>query len=355
MTTPPETTAEAAPKPVDLTVVVITFNRAKMLADTLASLVELRTEMPDGEAFSYEIVVVDNASTDETQEVIGRYESTDQRGSATQVRSFYETTPGVAPARNRGMAESVGEWIAFHDDDQKAHPHWLAQLLHLAKRRNLKVAGGAVRLELPENNTRVLSPQCRTLLGERVGWDVEQPYTRKRIPGTNNFLVHRSVIEDVGGFDPTLKVGGTDADLYRRIRTAGYEAWYTPEAIVYHVIPEKRLADDYMKWTATRHGQHLAVREYREWGPLKLTGMIGVRTAQALVNYLPRYLVASLGGDPEETLGKRALLWRSEGYLKRALYLLRHGDDDEAVHGEKLDFRKGRELLMKGPSGPTAS
>lgn len=342
------TPAPAAPvKTVDLTVVVITFNRAPMLADTLASLVELETTLPDGTPFTYEIVVVDNASTDHTQEVIHGYASEGQRGSAIQVRAFYEAEPGVAPARNRGMAEAVGDWIAFHDDDQKADPKWLAMILGLAKRRNLKVAGGAVRLELPEGNTRVLSKQCRGLLGERVGWVEEQPYTRKRIPGTNNFLVHRSVIEEVGVFDTTLKVGGSDADLYRRIRNAGYEAWFTPDAIVYHVIPEKRMGDDYMKWTATRHGQHLALREYRDWGPVKLLGMIVMRTSQATINYLPRYVGAKLIGDRERALGARALLWRSQAYLKRCADLLRSGDTDEAAQGATLDFRQGREKLMR--------
>lgn len=334
--------------PVDITVVVITFNRAPMLAETLASLVALETNLPDGTPFTYEVVVVDNASTDETQDVIKEYASEVQRGSATQIRPFYETEPGVAPARNRGMAESVGEWIAFHDDDQKADPKWLASILGLAKRRNLKVAGGAVRLELPEGNTRVLSKQCRGLLGERVGWVEEQPYTRKRIPGTNNFLVHRSVIEEVGVFDTSLKVGGSDADLYRRIRNAGYEAWFTPDAIVYHVIPEKRMGDEYMKWTASRHGQHLALREYRDWGPVKLLGMIVMRTGQATVNYLPRYLGAKLIGDRERALGARALLWRSQAYLKRCGDLLRAGDTDESAQGTTLDFRQGREKLMRG-------
>lgn len=343
-----EPTNNDAPPPIDITVVVITFNRAPMLAQTLASLTKLNTEPALAEGFTYEVLVVNNASTDNTQDVIDGFLDPSVWGSAQRIRAVYETTAGVAPARNRGMAESTATWIAFHDDDQQAHVDWLAKLMELASRRNLKVAGGAVHLMLPEGNERQLSKQCRVLLGERVGWDEEQPYTRKRIPGTNNLLIHRSVIDAVGDFDTNLKVGGSDADLYRRIRGAGYEAWYTPESIVYHMIPEKRLGDDYMRWTATRHGMHLALREYRDWGPVRLAGMWFLRAGQALGNYLPRFLAAKVAGHKERALGARALLWRSQAYLARAWQLLRLGEKDESIHGSSLNFRQGRERLIRG-------
>lgn len=332
----------------DISVIVITFNRAPMLAKTLASLVELNTELPSGDRLTYEIVVINNASTDKTQEVIDRYTSESQQGAAVRIRGFYEEEPGVASARNRGLRESQTDWIAFHDDDQIAHPDWLTTLMELAQRKDVKVAGGAVKLSLPEGTDRKLAPQCRVLLGERVGWDEEAPYTRKRIPGTNNLLLHTSVLEDVGVFNAGLKVGGSDADLYRRIRKAGYAAWYTPKSIVYHMIPEKRLGDDYMKWTATRHGMHLALREYLDWGSARLAGMIVLRIAQATGNYLPRFLVAKVAGDAERALGARALLWRSQAYVTRALELLRHGEVNEARQADWLNFREGREKLVGG-------
>lgn len=340
---------------VDISVIVITFNRAPMLTKTLASLVELDTTLPDGETFTYEVVVVNNASTDNTQEVIDGYATDDARGTATRIRSFYEEEPGVAPARNRGLREAESAWIAFHDDDQTAHPQWLVKLMELAKRKQVKVVGGTVKLSLPEGNTRELSPQCRVLLGERVGWDEEAPYNRKRIPGTNNVLIHQSILDEVGHFNTGLKVGGSDADLYRRIRNAGHEAWYTPDSIVYHMIPEKRLGDDYMKWTATRHGMHLALREYLDWGPAKLVGMIFLRSGQACGNYLPRFLAAKLCGQQERALGARSLLWRSQAYVSRAVELLRHGDTNETSHDHSLNFREGREKLVRDEAASSAS
>lgn len=343
---------DASATPVDVTVVIGSYNRAEMLDQTLASLTALNTELPGGDRFTYEVVAIDNASTDSTPEVIARFEQPENRGTAERVRGFQETEPGVTYARNRGLAEAAGEWIAFHDDDQRAHAEWLVRLQELARRRDLKVVGGAVHLCLPEENQRQLAGPCRVLLGEKVGWDQEQPYTRKRIPGTNNLMLHRSVIEDVGVFDTRIKDGGEDADLYRRIRTAGYEAWYTPEAIVYHLIPAARLSDDYMKWTATRHGQHVALREYRDWGRAKLGGVIVLRALQAGINYLPRFTVSKLLGRREAALGARALLWRSQAYLAKAWSLVRKGDTSATNTDASLNLREGREKLIQGASQP---
>lgn len=336
------------PSPVDVTVVVGSYNRSAMLAETIASLTALETSLPDGGRFTFEVVAVDNASTDDTQEVLARLGAPGASGSAERVRGFHEPQPGVSFARNRGIAESVGRWIAFHDDDQRAHPRWLAELQSLARRRDVKVVGGAVHLTLPQGTTRALAPECRVLLGEKVGWDREQPYTRKRIPGTNNLMLHRGVLEGVGLFDTRIRDGGEDADLYRRIRAAGYEAWYTPAAIVYHLIPEPRLADPYMRWTATRHGQHLALREFKDWGRAKLGVMIAIRALQAATRYLPPFALATMLGQRERALGKRALLWRSQGYLTRAWSLVCKGDADLGDQDASLNLREGREKLVHG-------
>ncbi len=333
--------------PVDVTVVVGSYNRAEMLAQTIESLISIDRSLAEGGQFTYEVVVIDNASTDNTQEIIARFTTPEGCGNAERVRGFLETEAGVTFARNRGINESAGRWIAFHDDDQMAHPRWLAELIDLATRRDLSIVGGAVHLVLPEDNQRVLAPQCRQLLGEKVGMNEEQPYGRKRIPGTNNLLVRRSVLDEVGIFDTSIKDGGEDADLYRRIRIAGYEAWYTPDAIVYHLIPAPRLGIDYMRWTATRHGQHLALREYHDWGRARLAMMIVGRFGQATLNYLPRYLMALISFQKEKAIGARALLWRSQAYLAKGCQLALLGNKNRPQDAS-MNLREGRELLIRG-------
>jgi cellulose synthase/poly-beta-1,6-N-acetylglucosamine synthase-like glycosyltransferase len=164
-----------------------------------------------------------------------------ETGNARAVRGFVEPSQGVAAARNRAIRESQGRWIAFHDDDQIADPRWLVELLNLANEKRCPVVGGDVRLILPEKNTRQLSGVCRRLLGEMVGMTEVCQFGRKLVPGTNNMMIERTLFDKVGTFDETMLAGGEDAELYRRIRSTGCECWYTPRAVVHHIIPEHRL------------------------------------------------------------------------------------------------------------------
>lgn len=327
---------------IDISIIVGTYNRADMLRQTLDSLVALETQLADGSDFRYEVVVVDNASSDHTPQVIAEANP----GAACAVRGFHESDAGVAFARNRGILESQGRWIAFHDDDQVAHPRWLAELLDLATRRNVKCVGGNVLLRLPEENDREFHPECRGLLGERWWMTEEQEYNRKNMPGTNNLLVRRSVLDEVGLFNVALTDGGEDADLTRRIRAAGYRAWYTPDSIVYHLIPAKRLNDEYMRWTSLRKGQHVARRERLDWGRAALLPVTIARIGQAMFHFMPRYLAARVSGDRERTLGMRCLLWRSQGYLRQAAQLLVGKNPEITAGGKAMNLREGRESLV---------
>ena len=97
-----------------VSIVVCTHNRAEMLRGALESL----SRIDIGADFSCELVVIDNNSSDATPQVFDEV--------ATQfsypVRRIFESQPGVVYARNRGVAEAQGEWIAFFDDDQLADP-----------------------------------------------------------------------------------------------------------------------------------------------------------------------------------------------------------------------------------------
>ena len=96
----------------DISTIVCTYNRADMLRSALASLYDLAT---DGE-FTYEIVVIDNASTDATPAAIAAAAAE----SSAPLRGVHEPQKGVVAARNRGIREARGRWIAFFDDDQLA-------------------------------------------------------------------------------------------------------------------------------------------------------------------------------------------------------------------------------------------
>jgi glycosyltransferase involved in cell wall biosynthesis len=240
---------------IDITVVVCTHNRAAMLRDALASVLRLAT---DGR-FTYEVLVVDNASRDNTRDVVEQLTT----NSAVPLRYVFETQPGIVPARNCGLREAHGAWIAFFDDDQLADPRWLLALWNLAVEKGAGCVGGAVTLHLPVDCRRALQPTVRMLLGES-DWSVTpQPYDDKRCPGTGNMMVARAWIDRVGAFDHAVGSRGEDTDLFLRLHAAGCPAWYAPEAVVEHVMTTERLQPDYAFRLADWMGANVAKKEHR--------------------------------------------------------------------------------------------
>src|SRR5262249_39190598 len=143
--------------PIDVSVVICTYNRDHFLREALASIKALAT---DG-SIRHEIVVIDNASTDHTSQVIAEA----ARDSPVPLRGVYEPKPGIGPARNGGIQEAGGKWIAFFDDDQVVDPQWLNQLLAMAREKGVRCVGGGNRLRLPPGGTYHLGPEMRGVLG----------------------------------------------------------------------------------------------------------------------------------------------------------------------------------------------
>jgi glycosyltransferase involved in cell wall biosynthesis len=284
-----------------------------MLADALNSLSHL-----DADGFHFEIVVVDNGSTDGTPAVVAAA----NRGSAVAVRHVVESRAGVAFARNRGVKEAAGEWIAFFDDDQLADRRWLVELLAMAREKNVRCVGGAVDLKLPAGHTRILSPVIRMLLGETVGMDEPRKYNANVTPGTGNLIVHRSVFNEVGIFNEELNVRGEDTDLFLRIFNRGFESWYTPAALVHHVIPPERLQREYLCRLAKIMAGGMAEIDRDDWGKALYPFAWLARCAQAALLLVPRLLWALLRRDEEKALGAYCRLSIARKYLAEGFELI---------------------------------
>lgn len=291
----------------DISIVVCTKNRATMLQGALASLYDLAAD----DEFTYEIVVIDNGSTDDTPRVITEASTLAKH----PLRGVVESEPGIVAARNRGIRESQGRWIAFFDDDQIADWHWLAELYRGAMERNCRVVGGAVQVALPAGCNRELSPTVRMLLGEPIGGDIPQRYGGRLTPGCGNLLVQRSVFDEVGMFEQAIDGRGEDTDLFERIQRAGIDCWYLPTAIIHHLTPADRLEKQYLIDLSTRMGRGIALRQRKALGLVRFTAAWLMKAARvALVDY-PRLILAGFRGNAETTLGRRCQLTISQAYL----------------------------------------
>jgi len=319
---------------VDVTVVLCTFNRAHWIGQTLRSLF---TQHTAGE-FTYEILVVDNASTDDTPKVIAAV----TRETSLPVRCVREPRPGPSAARNRGIAEARGEWLAFLDDDELADPQWLRELLTIARQRQVRVAGGAVHLILAEARGGELSPAVARVLAPGGHRRHVCRLTPQYALNSGNQLIHRSVFDEIGGYEETWTEGGEDTELFLRMFRRGLAAWYTPRAIVKHLVPPYRLSAGYLRWLSLRQGWSLARKDHEQGGLPRTLLFAIARSARSLLT-LALWCWARAGADEDAMQLRRCQLWRTQGYLRGALRSAAPGWFPQARFLAQLDFRGERQ------------
>jgi cellulose synthase/poly-beta-1,6-N-acetylglucosamine synthase-like glycosyltransferase len=291
----------------DISIIVCTQNRAAMLRGALASLYDLATD-----DFTYEIVVIDNASTDDTPRVIAEA----ARASRHLLRGIHEPEKGIVSARNRGLREARGRWIAFFDDDQLADRAWLQELYRGAQEKNSRVVGGSVHLTFPGGCQRQLAPSVRMLLGEAALGDQPLTYGGRLTPGCGNLMVERGVFDEVGVFRWVLHGRGEDTDLFKRIEQARIAAWYLPGAIVHHVTPAERLADDYLLELSRKMGEGVALRQAAALGCFRFGLLWLAKALRLLLVSYPQCGLAALRGDRETLLGQRCLAEINRAFLQ---------------------------------------
>lgn len=298
---------------VDISVILSTYNRATMARRALESLAAMDLDPPR----QFEIVVVDNASTDNTAEVIEEVASC----SPVPVRGVYEARPGLAAARNRGITEAKGAWLAFFDDDQTADPRWLHELLTLAQQKNARCVGGSILLVLEDEGFPEAPAVYQHLLGQGHRPKAVCRYNREWAPGGGHLLVHRDVFEQVGRFDESLINAYEDTEFFHRLCAAGIDVWHTPHAVVRHILPRHRTSETYLRWRSRRDGVNLARDKSKARGTWFVLLTAGARIGQTLLVHAPKLLAAWIRRDAGRALAMRWRLWRTEGYLRTALYL----------------------------------
>lgn len=294
--------------------------------------------------FSYEILVIDDGSTDGTEETVEKIAD----NSPVAIRYSRTEGKGISHARNRGISESRGNWIAFFDQDQLADPTWLGELFAVVSETGAYVVDGARDLLLPREPLSYLSSVCRRALGE-ITADRLEPYKRRgrTCSCTGNVLLNRKVFEEVGEFSESLLQGGEDWDFFRRVKSAGFDIWFAPKALVHHVIPPERLTERFFKWRFLQVGVNFAYRDYREWGLAGTAFACIARIGQALLVNLPRLLWAYLTRDRASLLARKALLWKSVGYTRKTFLLIAPGLFPQEHFFDRFELRKEQEALTQ--------
>lgn len=196
-----------------VSIVVPAHNAQATIDDCVRSLLQLKP--PDG---GFEIVVVDNDSTDATLRFLKQYEN--------RIRILHESIRGSSAARNLGIARARGKIVAFTDADCTVDSEWLVNLIPPLAEPSVGASGGRI---LSRKSSNWIERFGEVMHDHRRAIEV---YRRPTIIGMN-FATRRAILEEVGLFDIGL-IRGQDTDLGWRIHGAGYQIKYCPGAEVRH-------------------------------------------------------------------------------------------------------------------------
>lgn len=222
---------------IDISICVCTFRRPEGLRRLLRSLQDLDPATP-----SHEIIVVDNDAAASAEPIVR-----EAQAAGLPVQYFVEPVRGIARARNRTLAPATGEFVAFIDDDEEAHPQWLVRMWREVKRHDDDGGCGPV---IPRFNDR--TPRC--LIEGRF-------FERPRFPTgtmlspwqtrTGNVLIRRQRLMALPGpFDERFNLtGGEDTHLFNSLIAADCRIIAVDSAIVYEHLPPNRTT---LRWLLQR-------------------------------------------------------------------------------------------------------
>jgi GT2 family glycosyltransferase len=195
-----------------VSVVVCSYNGGRTLAQCLSSLVDL--DYPD-----YEVIVVDDGSTDDTREILGQF---------PWVRAIHQSNQGLSAARNVGLQAATGSVIAYTDSDCFVDRDWLTLLVAQLEHSGAQAVGGPNLA--PEDGWLAA---CVSAAPGQPTHVLESDQVAEHVPGCN-MAFRREALEALNGFDSQFRKAGDDVDVCWRLQQAGMWITFAPGAFVWH-------------------------------------------------------------------------------------------------------------------------
>ncbi len=267
-----------------ISAIICTHNRADYLPNAISSLAD--QYLPEE---SYEIIVVDNRSTDKTREIVKGF------GPLGNIRYIHEPVLGLSHARNTGWQNAAAPYVAYLDDDAVANSAWLKKILHVFE--TVKPQPGCVGGRIKP----VWEAPRPVWLGDEIvcsltvlDWS-DTPHVLRNLNAEwlagANIAFPRELLQRLNGFTPYLDRSGArllssgDVFLEKQIQNSGHTCFYHPEVEVSHHIPASRLTPSWFIRRYYYQGVSDAVMQVLTDSPSR---KIRMKTALKLVTGLLR-------------------------------------------------------------------
>lgn len=289
---------------VDFTVAIPTYNGESRLPEVLE---RLRSQI-NTEQISWEIIVVDNNSTDATARVVEEYQA--HWYQEFPLRYVWESEQGVGFARQRAIEEATGEIVGFLDDDNLPAPNWVVEAYKFAREHPQAGAYGSqihgvFEVEPPQE----LKPIIFYLaIVERGPDPVEYEPRKNGVPPGAGLVVRRKVWQEcvpprlflVGRSGKSLLPTGQDAEALLYIHQAGWKIWYNPAMEINHLIPSWRLEKKYLMHLERNIGlgrYYLRMLALQRWQRPFASLIYLINDLRKVIFHRIRYHQAAIEGD----------------------------------------------------------
>lgn len=291
----------------DFSVIIPTRNRRELLSIALKSILAQRLQQGE-----FEVIVVDNGSTDGTGDMIGQMSQSEPR-----LRYHFADEPGLHVGRHAGLKVASADLLVYVDDDIRAFDGWLAALASAFAEPAVAMAGGKAlpdwegsppywiyeRWMQPRDCGQMLEQLSLLDLGTRP--HAIDPYL---VFGCN-FAVRKQVVLDAGGFHPDGMPqemiryrGDGESHIANHVRDQGLIAWYQPEASVWHRVSASRMTEDYFCRREFNEGISQSYSRIRATGSVDAPGDAGHERPGLIRRKLGRSLRRLLGPEFQRML-----------------------------------------------------
>lgn len=229
-----------------VSVIVPAYNAQATIDQTLKALTE------QDYSGIYEIIAVDDGSTDQTSQIIRSY---------SKVKYIHQANAGPAAARNRGAKEAQGQVLAFTDSDCVPHKDWLSKLTQGFGENNIAVVMGSYGIANSHN------PLAVCVYKEILFRHENLLSSFPKVFGSYNFCIRKEVFDQVGGFNASYRqASGEDNDLSYKVISAGWRIYFERKALVnhYHTQALSRYLKEQFRhgmWRAQMYLDHPAMAQ----------------------------------------------------------------------------------------------
>ncbi|MEC4804540.1 MAG: hormogonium polysaccharide biosynthesis glycosyltransferase HpsE [Jaaginema sp. PMC 1079.18] len=280
---------------IDLTIAIPTYNGATRLGLVLDRL----GQQIGVDSISWEILIVDNNSRDNTAQVVQQYQAAWPH--QFPLRYSRETQQGAAFARLKAIQLAQGDLIGFLDDDTPPAPNWAAEALKFARMHPQAGAIGSqihgdYEVDPPPEFERIASFFAITERGKNAHLYTPQ---MKMLPPSAGLVVRKEAWLECVPERPFLRgrsrgsiLNSEDLEAILSIQNGGWEVWYNPAMEIWHQIPKERLTRDYLLFLVRSTGlarHHIRMLRFAKWQRPLVFPVAWLRDLQRAIFYYLKY------------------------------------------------------------------